>query len=132
VSGTVAAGGDVRKHTFDFGLDTERTFAHDGGMDRTCVRPRRRLAASAVLFLALAVGTPVARAVVGSDPPAGGTGGPAGRTYVVAPGDTLWAIAERAAPGDDPRAVVLAIAQLNGLDGTTLVPGQTLVLPQVG
>lgn len=49
--------------------------------------------------------------------------------YVVRPGDTLWSIAERAAPGHDPRAVVDAIAEANGVDASSLVPGRTLVVP---
>lgn len=55
---------------------------------------------------------------------------PAARsTYVVRPGDTLWAIAERAAQGRDPRPLVDSIASTNGVDPGALVPGQTLVIP---
>jgi nucleoid-associated protein YgaU len=49
--------------------------------------------------------------------------------YVVRPGDTLWSIAERAAPGHDRRAVVDAIAEANGVDAASLFPGRTLVVP---
>jgi len=48
---------------------------------------------------------------------------------VVRPGDTLWSIARRVAPGQDPRGVVDAIADANGVEAGSLVPGQTLVLP---
>lgn len=47
----------------------------------------------------------------------------------VRPGDTLWAIAERVAPGTDPRAEVDQLRRLNGLagpQGVQLVPGQVL------
>jgi hypothetical protein len=53
-------------------------------------------------------------------------------TVVVAAGDTLWSIAERHAPGEDPRAVIHAIEQLNDLGGGPLLPGDTLSLPPVG
>jgi nucleoid-associated protein YgaU len=55
----------------------------------------------------------------------------AARGYVVRGGDTLWAIAERIAPGSDPRGVVDAIAEANAVDAGALVPGQTLVIPDV-
>lgn len=51
------------------------------------------------------------------------------RTVVVRPGDTLWSIARRIAPGRDPRGVVDAIVDANGVEAGSLVPGQTLVLP---
>jgi Tfp pilus assembly protein FimV len=47
----------------------------------------------------------------------------------VRPGDTLWSIAERVAPGTDPRAEVAELRRINGLtgaDGVRLVPGQVL------
>ena len=51
------------------------------------------------------------------------------RTYVVRPGDTLWAIAARiAGPQADPRPVVDELAQANHL-GAVIVPGQVLRLP---
>lgn len=51
---------------------------------------------------------------------------------VVRPGDTLWAIAERVAPGEDPRPLVDAMAASNDVDPGALVPGQTLVVPAGG
>ena len=47
--------------------------------------------------------------------------------YVVQPADTLWAIA--AARYGDPRDGVYELQQRNDLDGTTIVPGQVLMLP---
>ncbi len=49
--------------------------------------------------------------------------------YVVRAGDTLWSIAERLAPGEDPRPVVDAIASVNVVDAGRLIPGQTLLIP---
>ena len=49
--------------------------------------------------------------------------------YVVRQGDTLWSIARRVSPDDDPRPIVDALAEANGLDGAGLVPGQSLIVP---
>jgi nucleoid-associated protein YgaU len=49
---------------------------------------------------------------------------------VVQPGQTLWSIAVKAAPADDPRAVMQRIADVNALRGTTLQPGQLLWVPK--
>jgi LysM repeat protein len=58
---------------------------------------------------------------------AGQSAGPE-RRYVVKPGDTLWAIA-LGQYGGDPREAVWEIRERNGLAGTTVQPGQVLVLP---
>ena len=47
--------------------------------------------------------------------------------YVVQPADTLWAIA--ATRYGDPREGVYELQQRNDLDGTTIVPGQVLMVP---
>ena len=81
----------------------------------TRIRRRRLVALLAVVVLALALVSGV-RAVSGlaavdSSPrpePISGT------EYVVQPGDTLWTIAGRIAPDDDPRAVVDALRAANG------------------
>jgi nucleoid-associated protein YgaU len=83
----------------------------------------------AVLVLALAVGVvAVAGGLLG--------GGADGRLHlvgesrvVVHSGDTLWSIASTVAGDDDIRPVIARIQQVNGLHGTTLVPGQVLRLP---
>ena len=58
--------------------------------------------------------------------PSGGAGRPA--TYVVKPTDTLWSIAATHYAGD-PREGIWELQHRNHLAGTTLVPGQRLVLP---
>jgi len=56
---------------------------------------------------------------------------PAGpsRTTVVQPHDTLWQIASRTSPDLEPYAAVAEIRRLNGLSGSVVHPGQTLVIP---
>jgi nucleoid-associated protein YgaU len=51
------------------------------------------------------------------------------QSVVVQPGDTLWSIAADAAGTDDVREVVDRIQELNGLQGSVLMPGQVLELP---
>jgi LysM repeat protein len=48
----------------------------------------------------------------------------------VQPGETLWAVAKRVAPGHDPRAVIDQITALNHLSGGSLQVGQQLLLPR--
>lgn len=52
-------------------------------------------------------------------------------TAVVGAGDSLWSIAERIAPSEDPRDVILEIMRLNGLADAVVQPGQRLALPVV-
>ena len=51
-------------------------------------------------------------------------------TTVVQPGETLWGIARRVAPGADPRATVARLTDLNDLGSRPIVAGQRLVLPR--
>ena len=50
-------------------------------------------------------------------------------TVVVQPGQTLWQIASRVAPGTDPRTTVHRIEELNGLTTATVSAGQRLYVP---
>jgi LysM repeat protein len=54
--------------------------------------------------------------------------GPTPRAHRVEAGETLWSIAV-ARYGGDPRAGVWKLQQANGLDGSTIVPGQRLRVP---
>jgi LysM repeat protein len=58
--------------------------------------------------------------------PSGSAGRPV--SYVVRPTDTLWSIAAKHYAGD-PREGIWELQRQNHLSGTTLVPGQRLVLP---
>jgi LysM domain len=119
-SARLASGGVRIKHVFGFRLTTERPFEILTLVKRTRVRWRR------VGALALAVAIPFgAKAAAASS---GHDAGP-GRTYVVRPGDTLWAIASRiAGPNGDPRPVVDQLEQVNHTSGV-IVPGESLRLP---
>ena len=80
------------------------------------------------------LGAPVAGALGRHPLPAEAKVLPAERweqVYVVRAGDTVWSIADDAAGGADPRAVVNAIAVRNGIDVGTVVPGQALVIPRI-
>ena len=48
---------------------------------------------------------------------------------VVAPGETLWTIAERVNPEIDPRAVIEDIKALNVIEGSEVYAGQVLLVP---
>jgi len=50
----------------------------------------------------------------------------------VQPGETLWSVAQRIAPGNDPREVVAQIRVSNHLAGSGLQVGQQLLLPSSG
>jgi hypothetical protein len=55
--------------------------------------------------------------------------GAPGTAWVVQPGETLWAIAERVDPGTDPRETVARIVAMNDLPSSSVVAGQELVVP---
>lgn len=84
-----------------------------------------------VLLLLLLVGVVLVAFSLGRTSATAGSSGPtsAPRTTVVQPGETLWSIAHRVAPGADPRDVVSQLADLNSLGSTPIVAGQRLVLP---
>jgi LysM domain-containing protein len=51
-------------------------------------------------------------------------------TYVsVAPGQSLWQLAEQVAPQADPREVIADILTLNNLSSGDVQPGQQLAIP---
>lgn len=82
------------------------------------------LTVAGLLLLAFSVGrsstTPTATAAAV---------GVARQAVVVQPGDTLWRIAARVAPGVDPRSTIEVIRRLNHLPSPVLTPGQPLRVP---
>jgi hypothetical protein len=99
--------------------------------------PRLRLTARGrAVFTTLAAAPLVAIALFiglgGGDAVADGaaTGGAATFTYVsIAPGQSLWQLAEQVAPNADPREVVADILALNQLRSADVQPGQELAIP---
>ncbi len=88
---------------------------------------RRRFVALLVIGLvatAAVVGLALLRAAAVDD-------GVPSRTAVVEvrSGETLWELAQRVAPQSPPQAVVERIRELNDMRGSTVHPGQPLVVP---
>ena len=79
------------------------------------------------MFVRLLIVVVIAAFAVGlAARPSGSAGKPV--RYVVQPTDTLWSIAAKHYPGD-PRQGIWELQKRNHLQGTTLVPGQRLLLP---
>jgi nucleoid-associated protein YgaU len=125
---TLAANREGCKHMFEKRLDFEQAFEHHRPMHRTHVR-RRIVALAVVVGLGL-IGTGQVASALGSRGDA--VQRVSQRTYVVRQGDTLWAIASRIAPAGDPRPVIQAIQDVNGVDAGSLVPGSVLRIPALG
>jgi hypothetical protein len=91
------------------------------------IRRRRRVAASILIGLVMFLGVlgvgMLADAFVGDTVP--------DRTAVVwvEPGETLWDVAERSAPGYDTSAVIGRIHELNEIPGNDVLAGQALQVP---
>jgi hypothetical protein len=82
------------------------------------------LAAAPLVAIALFVGLSGGNAVATHDAPA------AGLEYVsIAPGQSLWQLAEQVAPQADPREVVADIVSVNQLASADVQPGQQLAIP---
>ena len=88
---------------------------------------RGRLLLSLVVLLALVTGAVL---LAGGPTALAGTDRPVTHERVtVQPGQTLWQIAERTAPGSDPRETVQRILDLNGLQTSEVQAGTALLLP---
>jgi hypothetical protein len=82
-----------------------------------------------VVLLAVALVLVMARAgaALGGSTPAAPERHPAhtsAASTIVRPGDSLWTVAERLVPGDDPRPVVDALSEAR--HGTVLTPGESI------
>ena len=92
---------------------------------RAVYRRRRVLATLVGLGLVLTIAR--AGATLGGSPLATPERLPHAQQVVVAPGETLWSIARRVAPGRDVRPVVDAMVHTLGT--STVVAGQTIPVP---
>lgn len=91
---------------------------------------RRRRVAALALALGVVVVAGEAGAALGGSPLAASERRPTtiDHTVVVRPGDTLWSIAERLSPDDDPRPVVDSLSDARR--GAPLVPGERIRWPR--
>lgn len=88
---------------------------------------RRGRVAVILLALALLLGGVLVATRASADGP---VSAPQVERYVVAPGDTLWAIAAGVArPGEDLRDVVREIEVLNEMPSAALTAGEQILLP---
>ena len=88
-------------------------------------RGRRVVGVFSALMAAIAV-----LAVLGlGSPQASASDGSEITTRTVGTGESLWSVASDIAGDGDVSAVVYEIRQLNNLSGSTLSPGQVLVVP---
>ena len=82
------------------------------------------LALVGVLFAAFSLGRANSQAA-----PTAGDAPASVEQVTVQPGESLWAVARRIAPENDPREVIGQIRRLNRLEGSQLQAGQQLLLP---
>jgi LysM domain len=134
---TLAARLARSKHQFDVvdEVDSEQVFGQDGRwieqvfpmpamreVGRMRVRMRARVLAVVLVVAGFLLVAPGLARGDGPDRPAPRV------TYVVESGDTLWSIARRVAPGQDPRPVVDGLIEANHLRGGLQI-GQELSIP---
>ena len=53
-------------------------------------------------------------------------------THIVQPGETLWGIAQRYRPNEDPRKVVYEIQEASGIEGGLIMAYQLVLVPIPG
>lgn len=109
------------------------------GAPAPAVRTRLRLTRRGRVVLTALAAVPVAVAALllvivpgnaAADVPGAGAGSGAQFEYItIAPGDSLWAIAETIAPQADPRVVVDEIVRLNALGDALVEAGEIIALP---
>jgi len=114
--------------TVSAGLVRRPRAARRPAQSATLTRRGRLLVTGLTLLLLVAA----AVVLTGGMPATAGTDRPTEVTaqrVTVAPGETLWQIAERVAPGTDPRETVARILDLNGLQTAQVQVGTALLLP---
>jgi len=96
---------------------------------RTRLTRRGRAVLAALLVLPLLIGGGVLAANSGAEAGIHGSASASFHHVTVQQGESLWAIATHVAPHSDPRDVITAIVDLNGLSSTALQAGQRLAIP---
>jgi LysM repeat protein len=113
-------------------LALERPAAASDVRPLRLARRGRRLARTVVVLLAVV--TALVLSVAGRSASVQAGTGPAEAattTVVVQPGQTLWTVARGLSADADVRETVARIQELNGLAGSTVRPGQQLVVPVI-
>lgn len=123
--------GTASPSTLRFGAPVGAEHPHPGDGAVRLTRRGRVVVVLALMTLLLAAFT-LGR-TGDSQAATGSTAGSAARTpyasTTVHAGETLWSVAQRVAPGHDPRAVVQQLRELNQLDSAAVQVGQQLLLP---
>ena len=95
-------------------------------------RRGRRLARTVVVLMAVLTALVLSVTARSSSVEAGNAPAEvATTTVVVQPGQTLWTVARSIAPNADVRDTVARIQGLNGITGSSVRPGQQLVVPVI-
>ncbi|WP_344792282.1 LysM peptidoglycan-binding domain-containing protein [Gryllotalpicola daejeonensis] len=110
------------------------TPAHPGPAVRSRLRVTRRgrlalVALASAPLLAAALWFGVSTGAASAQAPSAATAHGSVEHVTVAQGESLWQIAERVAPHADPREVIDAIVDMNGLQSTVVTPGESLAIP---
>jgi LysM repeat protein len=126
--GAARVGGSYAGNSRSGGFDSQAL----GGAVRSRLRLTKRGRAVLTTLAAIPVALFAISLVLGSGGAAAEVDAPSnvGLSYLtVADGESLWRIAESIAPASDPREVISEIMRLNGLEDSTVTPGQRLALP---
>jgi Tfp pilus assembly protein FimV len=129
---TVSAGLHAPRRTASYRTAPRGPVASSAPAGRVRLTRRGRLLLSGAVLLVAVCALVLAGVMTGGVPASAGSEPGQAATAVrvtVRPGDTLWAIALREAPGVDPRATVAAILDLNALESSAVEAGSVLLLP---
>ena len=96
---------------------------------RIVLNRRGRLARTLVVLSLAIVAASVAGGKAGADTKITSTPVASYITVTVAPGDTVWSLANRVADGSDVRALVAEIIEVNSLKSVDVEAGQKLRIP---
>lgn len=104
---------------------------HDGGDVRLRLTRRGRVVIGVLVTMAVAALLAGAGMFAAAQAQASAEVSGEQFTYVVAePGDSLWSLATRIAPGADPRDVIDDVMRLNQLQSVDIEAGQQIAIPK--